>query len=242
MICRLAIAVALISLIFASSASAQPETRITGVVRDATGLGIAGATVTATNRTTRDTRTATTGRMAVTPLPFRQAPACRRGVSRFSNRTQTVDVTPGEPKQVDFTLETMLSEEITVTATQARADAARRAVLGRGRARRDASQAWRRRPRERRGERRRLDRAEPRPRPEPGRGARRFGRPDRARSARSEGTGRRLPRRVGRLALALHAGPRSVRHQSRRGAARSARDAVRLRFTVGNRSLHHQPA
>ena len=44
------------------------------------------------------------------------------------------------------------------------------------------------------------------------------------------------------LALALHAGPRSLRHESRRSAARSAGHAVRLRLAVGNRSLHHQPA
>ena len=61
MIRRLAIAVALISLTFSSSASAQPEARITGIVRDATGVGVAGATVTVTNRTTRESRTATTG-------------------------------------------------------------------------------------------------------------------------------------------------------------------------------------
>ena len=61
MISRLAIAVALISLTFISSASAQSETRITGVVRDATGVGLAGATVTVTSRTTRDSRTATSG-------------------------------------------------------------------------------------------------------------------------------------------------------------------------------------
>ena len=36
----------------------------------------------------------------------------------FRSSTQTVDVTAGEPKTADFTLETMLTEEITVTATK----------------------------------------------------------------------------------------------------------------------------
>ena len=119
MICRLAIAVALISLTFTSSASAQSETRITGVVRDATGVVIAGATVTVTNRTTKDSRTATTGpdgsySVAVATGSYTVAAA----FPGFRGATQTVDVTAGEPKQVDFTLETTLTEEITVTASK----------------------------------------------------------------------------------------------------------------------------
>ena len=148
----------------------------------------------------------------------------------------------GASKQVDFTLETKLTEEITVTATkreQTLLDVPFSvAALHRG----DAARARRRGHRGRRRERRRLHRAEPRPRPEPGRHARRLGRPDRARPAGREGAGRRLPRRVGDLAVALHARPRSVRHEPRRGAARSAGHAVRLRLAVGHRALHHQPA
>ncbi len=51
-----------------------------------------------------------------------------------------------------------------------------------------------------------------------------------------------LPRRVGDLALALHARHRPVRHQSRGSAARPARHAVRLRLVIGHGPLHHQPA
>ena len=116
---RLALVVTLISLIVVPPAAAQSESKITGVVRDATALVIAGATLTATNRTTRETRTATTGvdgtyAIAV-PLGSWFVTAAFPG---FRTSTQTVDVTPGESKTADFTLETMLSEEITVTATK----------------------------------------------------------------------------------------------------------------------------
>ena len=72
-------------------------------------------------------------------------------------------------------------------------------------------------------ERGRVQRAEPGPRPEPGRHARRLLRPDRARPAGRQGAGGRLPRRVGDLALAVHAGHRPVRRDPRRGAARARR-------------------
>jgi iron complex outermembrane receptor protein len=119
MISRLAIAVALISLTFASSLAAQSENRITGVIRDATGIGIAGATVTVTNRTTKESKTATTGpdgsySVAVAIGSYTVAVA----FPSFRGETQTVDVTSGEPKPVDFTLETTLSEELTVTASK----------------------------------------------------------------------------------------------------------------------------
>ena len=119
MICRLAIAVAVILLTFTSSASAQSETRITGVVRDATGVGLAGATVTVTSRTTRDSKTATTGpdgsySVAVAAGSYTVSAA----FPSFRGASETVDVTAGGPKQVDFTLETTLTEEITVTASK----------------------------------------------------------------------------------------------------------------------------
>jgi iron complex outermembrane receptor protein len=119
MICRLAIAVAVILLTFTSSASAQSETRITGVVRDVTGVELPGATVTVTSRTTRESKTATTGpdgsySVAVAAGSYTVAAA----FPSFRGATETVDVTSGGPKQVDFTLETTLTEEITVTASK----------------------------------------------------------------------------------------------------------------------------
>ena len=92
------------------------------------------------------------------------------------------------------------------------------------------------------GERRRLLGPEPRSRPEPDRDAGRIGGPDRARSAGCQGTGRRLSRRVGHLAVAVHAGPRPVRHVSHRGVARPAGNAVRVGIAVGHGALHHEPA
>jgi iron complex outermembrane receptor protein len=116
---RLALSVALVSLISISQAAAQTEIKITGVVRDATGLVIAGATVTATNRTTRDSKSATTGidgsfTIAMPPGSCFVTAA----FPGFRSSTQTVEVTSGEMKPADFTLETMISEEITVTATK----------------------------------------------------------------------------------------------------------------------------
>jgi iron complex outermembrane recepter protein len=110
---------ALICLALVFPAAAQSEVKITGGVRDATALGIAGATVTATNRTTKETRTATTGvdgsyAMALPPGPW----SITAAVPGFRSSTQTVDVTAGEMKPVDFTVETQLIEEITVTATK----------------------------------------------------------------------------------------------------------------------------
>ena len=60
--------------------------------------------------------------------------------------------------------------------------------------------------------------------------------------AGGQGAGRRLPRRVGRLDVAVHARPRPVRHVAGRGAARPAGNPVRVGLAVGNGALHHQPA
>ena len=110
------------------------------------------------------------------------------------------------------------------------------------RRRRASCAARRRRPRGRRRERGRLHRAEPRPRPEPGRHPRRLLGPDRARPAGRQGAGGRLPRRIGHLDVAVHAGHRPLRREPRRGAARTAGHAVRLRLALGHRALHQQPA
>jgi iron complex outermembrane receptor protein len=119
MLSRPAVAVALVALTFTVPAWAQPDTRITGVVRDATGAGIPGATITATNQTTRASATATTGNdgsysVSVTPGPYLVAAS----VAGFRRTVQDVEITAGASKQVDFALDTQLSEEITVTATK----------------------------------------------------------------------------------------------------------------------------
>ena len=119
MIFRLTVAVALVTLTFSQPAWAQSESRITGVVRDATGAGIPGTTVTATNQTTRNSETATTANdgsysVAVTPGAYSVAVS----VTGFRRVAQVVEVATGESKQLDFALETQLTEEVTVTATK----------------------------------------------------------------------------------------------------------------------------
>jgi len=119
MISPLAAAAALVALTFTLPAWAQPDSRITGVVRDATGAGIPGATVIATNQTTKGSTTATTGNdgsysVSVTSGPYSVAAS----VTGFRRTVQDVEITSGASKQVDFSLETQLTEEITVTATK----------------------------------------------------------------------------------------------------------------------------
>ena len=113
------IALALLALGPANTAWAQPEGRITGIVRDSSGAGIPGATVTVTNQSTKGSTTATTGNdgsfaIAVAPgsyIVVVEAPDFRR-------LSQVVTVEPGAAKQVDVSLEPQLSEEITVTASK----------------------------------------------------------------------------------------------------------------------------
>jgi iron complex outermembrane receptor protein len=119
MISRLCTAVALVALTFSQPVRAQPDGRITGVVRDATGAVVPGATVTATNQTTRDSKTATTGTdgsysISATPGTYSVAVS----LTGFRRVAQDVEVSAGAPKQLDFSLETQLTEEITVTATK----------------------------------------------------------------------------------------------------------------------------
>src|SRR5262245_52292332 len=86
-----------------SSASlwAQSNGQITGVVRDASGLVLPGATVTATNQATKASRTATTGNdgsfsLSVPPGSYSVTVA----VSGFQGVTQVVEVTAGASKQL----------------------------------------------------------------------------------------------------------------------------------------------
>ncbi len=116
---RLIAATALAVLALVQLASAQPESRISGVVRDATTAGIPGVTVTATNLTTKESRTATTGddgsySISVLPSTYSVSAA----VQGFRRVVQEVDVSAGAPKPLDFLLDTELTEEVTVTATK----------------------------------------------------------------------------------------------------------------------------
>jgi iron complex outermembrane recepter protein len=119
MISRFAVAIVLVALTSSAPAWAQTESRINGVVRDASGAGIPGATVTVTNHATKDSKTATTGNdgsysVSVTPGQYSVA-ASSIG---FRRTVQDVDIATGASKQLDFLLPAQLTEEVTVTATK----------------------------------------------------------------------------------------------------------------------------
>ena len=109
--------VALVAFLWTPFASAQTGERVTGAVRDATGATVAGVTVVATNTATKTTQTTVTapdGTYAFTLPPGTYTVTA--AIQGFRRTTQTVDVTAGTAKQVDFTVEAALSEEVTVTA------------------------------------------------------------------------------------------------------------------------------
>jgi iron complex outermembrane receptor protein len=113
-------AFALITAIPSTSASVQsPEGKITGIVRDATGAGIPGVTVTVTNQVTKDSRTATTASDGSYSLSLAAGSYdVTASVPGFRKVTQGMDVAADAVKQLDFSLDTALTEEITVTATK----------------------------------------------------------------------------------------------------------------------------
>ena len=96
------VALALVALGPVDTAWAQPEGRITGIVRDSSGAGIPGATVTATNQATKESRTATTandGSYAISvPSGSYTVVMAAPDFRRF---TQVVVVESGASKQLD---------------------------------------------------------------------------------------------------------------------------------------------
>ena len=205
------VVVVLVPLIGGGPASAQSDGRVSGVVRDATGAVIPGVTVTATNQATKDSRTATTAgdgsySLSLAPGSYQVTAS----IPGFRRVTQAVDVAADASKQLDFSLDTALTEEITVTATKREqmlldvpfSVAAPTEEVLRDRGVEDIE-----------GVAANVGGFTVQnlgPGPEPGCDSRRVCRPDRARSAGSEGAGRRLPRRIGHLSFALHAGSRPV--------------------------------
>jgi iron complex outermembrane recepter protein len=103
----------------ATAATAQTNGRISGVVRDATGTGIPDVTVTAMNQSTKTSQTAKTGSDGSYSLAV---PTGTYNVSAeapgFRRTTRIVDVATAAPHPLDFSLDPVLSEEITVTATK----------------------------------------------------------------------------------------------------------------------------
>ena len=110
------VAVALGSLVSAHTAHAQAPVTVSGVVRDATGAGVPGATVTATNQASNAARSATSGPDGTYSLNLERGTyTFAVTMTGFRRVTQVVQVTDA-PKPVDFSLEAALSEQVTVTA------------------------------------------------------------------------------------------------------------------------------
>jgi iron complex outermembrane receptor protein len=111
------VAVALLGLVPAAVAQ-QGNGKVSGVVRDASGGVVPGATVTLTNQATKATHTATTGGdgsySVSVPGGVYSASAVLRGVGHQTLRD--VKVEPGAAVTTDFALTTQLSEEVTVTS------------------------------------------------------------------------------------------------------------------------------
>jgi iron complex outermembrane receptor protein len=110
-------AIALLGLV--PSVLAQPANgRVSGVVRDASGAVVPGATVTLTNQATKATHTATSGAdgsySVSVPAGVYSASAVVRGVGHQSLRDLKLE--SGATLTTDFALTTQLSEEITVTS------------------------------------------------------------------------------------------------------------------------------
>jgi iron complex outermembrane receptor protein len=117
---RVVAAMAMAVLVPSQFASAQAVSRITGVVRDATGAGVPGVTVTATHLTTRASDTVTTGGDGSYSLPVLPgAYLVSAEVQGFRRVEQQVSVSAAAAASpLDFLLQTALTEQVTVTATK----------------------------------------------------------------------------------------------------------------------------
>jgi iron complex outermembrane recepter protein len=117
------IAMVLVDLLFIPPAWAftdmQSDGRLTGVIRDAGGTPMSDVIVTATNQSTNAAQTAKTGTDGSYALTL---PPGTYGVTvqtqNFRRITRVVDIVAGGSRQLDFSLDPQLSEEITVTATK----------------------------------------------------------------------------------------------------------------------------
>jgi iron complex outermembrane receptor protein len=121
---RLLVAAVAVAVSFGTaSAWAQPgDIKLSGSVHDTTGAGLPGVTITVENEASHASRTATTatdGTYSIAlPAGSYRVTASLAG---FRAITRTVEVAPGAP-QLDFTLQPLLSEEITVSAMKSRAE------------------------------------------------------------------------------------------------------------------------
>ena len=97
---------------------AQPsEARITGTVRDATGVGIPNVTVTATDERTKRSFTATTGSEGAYTLVLPAGSyTVAATLSGWRRATESAEITAPTPRTIDFVLQPSMSEEITVSS------------------------------------------------------------------------------------------------------------------------------
>ena len=112
------VAFALVAFLCGSPALAQ-TTRgtISGVVLDATGVAMSGVTVTATNQATNASQTTVTGTDGTYSLSVEPgAYSVSVSTPGFRRATRVVEVAAGASNRLEWSLEPLLSEEITVTA------------------------------------------------------------------------------------------------------------------------------
>ena len=115
----LAVAIPIAVTLSATPSTLQSQARISGLARDASGAAVPGAVVTATNQASKDVQTATTdndGRFTVTVPPGSYSVAV--SMPGFRKVTQSVDVAASGSPQLEFSLQPLLTEEITVTAAK----------------------------------------------------------------------------------------------------------------------------
>ena len=114
----LVLAGALVALVCSGPAWAQgQDATISGVVRDATGAGVPGVTVTGTSQATNVSETASTANDGSYSLALPPGSVSVTAVlPGFRRVTQAIDAAAGASIQLDFALEAALSEEIIVTA------------------------------------------------------------------------------------------------------------------------------
>src|SRR5918996_3189772 len=108
---------AVVVLLWSSAASGQTAGKVTGLVRDATGGGIPGVAIVATHQATtasQNTVTASDGTYAFTLPPGTYTVTAT--VQGFRRVAQTIEVAADATRQLDFSLEAALTEEVTVTS------------------------------------------------------------------------------------------------------------------------------
>src|SRR5436190_2589265 len=105
--------------VLSATLAAQPQGRITGVVRDTTGIPVPGVTITATSAATNIPQTTVTGgdgtfSLALAPGAY----TVTATLSGFRRVSQGVDLAAQGTRELNFSIEPALSEEVTVTANK----------------------------------------------------------------------------------------------------------------------------